>query len=172
MLSLFLVSPTKFPYPLPLLPNPPTPPPWSWHSTILGHRTFTGPRASSPIDDWLGHPVLHIQLEPWVPPCVFFAWWFSPRELWGVLFIVVSPMGLQQLLQSSNSSIVKPMLCPMVCCEHPLLYFSGSGRVSQDAADLLGPCVCVERGLSTRVGKAWMDDRQTHTQESLCGIWM
>jgi hypothetical protein len=38
------------------------------------------------------------------------------------------------------------------------------------AADLLGPCVCVERGLSTRVGKAWMNDRQTHTQESLCGI--
>jgi hypothetical protein len=40
------------------------------------------------------------------------------------------------------------------------------------ATDLLGSCVCVERGLSTRVGKAWMNDRQTHTQESLCGIWM
>ena len=38
------------------------------------------------------------------------------------------------------------------------------------AADLLGPCVCVERGLSMRVGKVWMNDRQTHTQESLCGI--
>jgi hypothetical protein len=38
------------------------------------------------------------------------------------------------------------------------------------AADLLGPCVCVERGLSTRVGKAWMNERQTHTQESLFGI--
>ena len=33
------------------------------------------------------------------------------------------------------------------------------------AADLLGPYVCVERGLSTRVGKAWMDDRQTHAGE-------
>ena len=33
------------------------------------------------------------------------------------------------------------------------------------AADPLGPCVCVERGLSTRVGKAWMNDRQTHTGE-------
>jgi hypothetical protein len=42
----------------------------------------------------------------------------------------------------------------------------------KDAADLLGPCVCVERGLSTRVGKAWMSDKQTdtHTQESSCGI--
>ena len=38
------------------------------------------------------------------------------------------------------------------------------------AADLLGPCVCVERGFSTLVGKAWMNDRQTHTQESLCEI--
>jgi hypothetical protein len=40
------------------------------------------------------------------------------------------------------------------------------------AADLLGPCVCVERGLSSRVGKAWMSDKQTHTQESSCGIWV
>jgi hypothetical protein len=23
-----------------------------------------------------------MQLEPWVPPCVFFGWWFSPWELW------------------------------------------------------------------------------------------
>ena len=35
----------------------------------------------------------------------------------------------------------------------------------QTVADSLGPCVCVERGLSTRVGKAWMSDKQTHTGE-------
>jgi hypothetical protein len=31
------------------------------------------------------------------PPCVFFGWWFSPRELWGywLIHIVVPPMGLQ-----------------------------------------------------------------------------
>ena len=23
-----------------------------------------------------------MQGEPWAPPCVFFDWWFSPRELW------------------------------------------------------------------------------------------
>ena len=52
MLSPFLVSSLKIPYhPLPLLPNPPTPTSWPWHSPILGHRTFTGPRASPPIDD-------------------------------------------------------------------------------------------------------------------------
>ena len=38
-----------------------------------------------------------MQLEPQVPPCVFFGWWFSPRELWGywLVHIVVPPMGLQ-----------------------------------------------------------------------------
>jgi hypothetical protein len=50
-----------------LLPNPPTPTSWPWHSPILGHRTFTEPRVSPPIDDRLGHPLLHMHLEPWVP---------------------------------------------------------------------------------------------------------
>ena len=77
-------------------PPPPAPASWPWHSSILGHRTFTGPRPSPPIDDLLGHPLLHMQ-EPWVPPCVFFGWRFSPRELWGywLVHIVVPPMGLQ-----------------------------------------------------------------------------
>jgi hypothetical protein len=74
MLSPFLVFPPKTPYPFPspLLTNLPTPVSWPWQSPILGHRTFTGPRASPPIDDWPGYPLLHMQLEPWVPPCVFF----------------------------------------------------------------------------------------------------
>jgi hypothetical protein len=44
-----------------------------------------------------GHPLLHMQLEPWVPPSVLFGWWFSPWELLGVwsVDIVVLPMGLQ-----------------------------------------------------------------------------
>ena len=46
--------------------------------------------------DW-AIPLLHMQLEPWVPPCVSFRWWFSPRELWGywLVHIVVPPMELQ-----------------------------------------------------------------------------
>ena len=38
-----------------------------------------------------------MQLEPWVPLCVLFGWWFSLWELWGFWFvdIVVLPMGLQ-----------------------------------------------------------------------------
>ena len=66
MLSPFLVFPLKTPttFSLPLLTNPPTPAFWTWNSLLLGHRTFTGPRASPPIDDGLGHPLLHMQLEP------------------------------------------------------------------------------------------------------------
>jgi hypothetical protein len=62
----FLVSSPKTPIssPLPLLTNLQTPVSWPWHSPILGHRTFTGPKASPPTDDKLGHPLLHMQLEP------------------------------------------------------------------------------------------------------------
>ena len=98
MLSLFLVTPLKIPYllPLSLLNNPPTPDSWPWNFPILGHRTFTGPRASPPIDDQLDHPLLHMQLEPWVPPYVFFGWWFSPRYLWGYWLVhIVPPTELQ-----------------------------------------------------------------------------
>jgi hypothetical protein len=53
--------------------------------------------------------LLHMWLEPWVPPCVLFGWWFSPWELWRVWLVnvVFLPMGLQtsSALQSSNSSI-------------------------------------------------------------------
>ena len=48
MLTSFLVSPLKISYPL---TNPSTPHSWPWHSPILRHRTFSGPRASSIIDD-------------------------------------------------------------------------------------------------------------------------
>ena len=60
MLFPFLVSPSKNPYPPPLT-NPPTLASWSWHSFILGHITFIGPRASPPIDDQLGYPLLHME---------------------------------------------------------------------------------------------------------------
>jgi hypothetical protein len=41
--------------------------------------------------------LLHMQLETWVPPCIFFDWWFNPRECCGywLVDIVVPPIGLQ-----------------------------------------------------------------------------
>jgi hypothetical protein len=99
ILSPFLISPQNppCPIPLPLLTNPPTPTSLTWHSPTLGHQAFTRPRASPPIDVPQGHHLLCMQLEPWVPPCVFFGWWFSPWELWGywLVHIVVPPIGLQ-----------------------------------------------------------------------------
>ena len=65
MLFPFLVSSLKIPYPPPA-PDPQDnlPPSLPWHSPSLGHRTIKGPRASPPIDDRLGHSLLHMQLEP------------------------------------------------------------------------------------------------------------
>jgi hypothetical protein len=72
-----------YPHPLSLLTDPPTPASWPCHSPTLGHRAFTKPRASPPIDVQQGHPLLYIWLEPWVSPCVLFGWWFSTYERWG-----------------------------------------------------------------------------------------
>ena len=49
---------------LPVLTTPSTPTPWTWNSLVLEHIAFTGPRASPPIDDQLGHSLLYMQLEP------------------------------------------------------------------------------------------------------------
>ena len=100
ILSPFLVSPPKTPYPLPTTTaHQPT------HSHFLAlafptleHRALTGQRAFHLIDEQQGHPLLHIRLEPWVSPYVLFGWWFSPWELWGVWLVdvvVVVLLGLQ-----------------------------------------------------------------------------
>jgi hypothetical protein len=70
--------------PIPLFhPPPPAHPPNHSHFSALAfpwHRAFTRPRASPPIDVREDHPLLHMWMEPWVPPCVLLGWWFSPRE--------------------------------------------------------------------------------------------
>ena len=65
-----------------LTPTSPT-----WHSPTLEHQASTGPRVSPPIDARHGHPLLHMQLEPWVPPCVHFCWWFNVHDL--ILFYLL-----------------------------------------------------------------------------------
>ena len=50
---------------------------------MLAHQAFTGSRASPLIDAWQGHPLLLMQLKPWVPLCVLFGWRFNPWELGG-----------------------------------------------------------------------------------------
>jgi hypothetical protein len=134
-----------YPLPLPLLTNPPTPTSYPWYSPTLGHRAFTGPRDSPPIDDRLGHPLLHIQLEPWVPPWVLFGWQFSPWELWGILVSssCCSLHGTTNHFSSlgpfSSSFIGDPVLHLMDGYDHPLLYLSGTVWASQERA-ILGSC--------------------------------
>ena len=94
-------------HPLSYPPTHTSPP---WHSPTLGHQAFTEPRLSPPIDIKQGHPLLHMCLEPWVPPCVLFGWCFSPWELWGVWLvdIAVLPMGMQTLSAPSVRSLTPP----------------------------------------------------------------
>jgi hypothetical protein len=72
---------------------------------------YTGSRASSPIDARQCHLLLYMQLEPWVPSCVFFGLWFSPWELWVVWLVdgVVLPMGLQTPSAPSVLSLTLPL---------------------------------------------------------------
>ena len=69
-----------------LLPNSPTLAYWPWHSPVLGHIIFTRTRASLPIDGWLGHPRLHMQVETQAPG--------GGGGFW-LVHIVVPPIGLQ-----------------------------------------------------------------------------
>jgi hypothetical protein len=74
--------------PTPILPR--------WHSSRV--------LASHPTNVRQGHPLLHIWLAQWIPPCVLFGWYFSPWEFWGFWLVhtVVLPLSYKplQLLQS------------------------------------------------------------------------
>ena len=101
----------------------------------MWNQAFTGPRVFSPIDDWQGCPLLHMELEPWVVPWVLFGWWFSPWDLRGLVgWNCCSSFGVTNPFSSfrsySNSFIGHPVLGPVVGCKHPCLYLSGSGRDS------------------------------------------
>ena len=113
-------------YPLSaLLPNPPTPASWPWHSPVLGHIIFARLRASSTINGKLGHALLHMQLET------------SSGRYW-LVHIVVPPIGLQIPL-APWALYVAPPFHPIDDCEHSLLYLPGTGIASQETA-ISGSC--------------------------------
>jgi hypothetical protein len=88
---------------------PPTPASLSSNSPTLGHRAFTGPRASPPIDAQQGHLLLIMELEPWVPLCVLSSWWFSPWELWGIWFVdIVVLLGVANPFSPQILSLSPP----------------------------------------------------------------
>ena len=145
MLSPFLVSPPKIPYPL---PPPPAPQPThsgflALASPILGHRIFRRPRASPPIDDWLGHPLLHMQLETWALGVLVSSYCCSTYR-------VADPFS--SLGTFSSSSIGGPVFHPIDDCEHPLLYLPGTGIASQERA-ISGSC---QQNLSGIFNSVWV----------------
>jgi hypothetical protein len=107
---------------------------------------FTRPRASPPIDGWLGHPLLHMQLE---------------TQLWGVLVssYCCSSYRVEDLFSSlgtfSSSFIRGPVFHPIDDCKHPLLYLPGTGIASQERA-LSGSCQQNLSGICRSVWVLWL----------------
>ena len=139
----FLVFPPKTAYPSSPFTNPPTPSSLSWYSPVLGCLAFIAHRSFAPFDVQQSHPLLHMQLEPWVPPCVLFGWVLCPWDLWDTIgsccssYVATIPFNsLRTFLKSWTGDTVHT---PMDGCEHTLLYLSCTGRASQETV-LLGPC--------------------------------
>ena len=66
-------------FPLPPRPPPAKPTP---HNPPPTHGI-------PPTDARQGHPLVHIHLEAWVPPCALFGWWFSSWEFWGTGWLIL-----------------------------------------------------------------------------------
>ena len=94
-----------------VFPHSPTPISSPLHSLTLGHPAVTGSRAVSPIDAQQTHPLLHMQLEPWVPPCGLLGWWFSPWELCRVWLVDI--FALSVWLQTSLAPLVLSLTRPL-----------------------------------------------------------
>jgi len=76
------ISSSLPPASLRMLPLPPT------HSNLNAlalpylEETSLHRRNFPSIDAGQCHPLLHMWLESWIPPCVLISWLFSPWELW------------------------------------------------------------------------------------------
>ena len=98
-----------FPYQNPQLTNRPSPTSLSWHSPTLGHQAFTEPRASLLIDVQWVHPLLHMHLEPWVPLCVHFGWFFITWELTALTdkWILAEKLGISKIQFAKHMKLKK-----------------------------------------------------------------
>jgi hypothetical protein len=108
-----------------------------------------------------------MQLEPRVPPCVFFDWWFSTRELWRYwsVHIAVPPMGLQTpsapwvlSLTPSSGTLCSVQWMTVSICQAPDKESTISGSCQQA---LVGICNSVWvwwlfLGWILRWGSLWM----------------
>jgi hypothetical protein len=148
MLPTFQISPLETPipslFPLPLWgcsrTHPPTPVFLPWYSTTRGHWTPSGPRASPPTNVHQGHPLPHMcaigpsMCTPWLVAQSLGAPEGCSLALWHCCSLYGAANPLSSFSPFSNPSIGDPVLSPMVGCEHPPLYLTGSGRASQETA--------------------------------------
>ena len=117
----FSCFPSKIPLPYPSypciyegVPHTPTPTSLLWISPTLGHLPSQDQGPLLP----LRHPLLHMWMEPRVPLCALFGWWFSPRELWEVWLVDIfvphkhRNMGLQTPSATSILSLMPPLETP------------------------------------------------------------
>ena len=145
MLSPFLVSSPKIPYNFP-------PPSASQliHFCFLAlefhyteaynlHKT----KASPPTDGWLGHPLLHTQLETWDLEVLVSSYCCSSYK-------VADPFS--SLDTFSSSLIGSPVFHPIDDCEHQLLYLPGTGIASQEIA-ISGSC---QQNLASICNSVWV----------------
>jgi hypothetical protein len=112
---------SKSPIPSPdLLPNPPTPNSWPWHSPVLGHIFFARPRDFPSNDGHLGH-LLYMHIEARALGVLVSSYCCSSYR-------VADPFG--SLGTFSSSSIGCPVFHSLEDCEHPLLYIKSTVRAS------------------------------------------
>ena len=115
-ISNFKCYPESSLYPPPaLLPYPPTPSSWPWHSPVLRHIKF-----AIPSDGRLGHLLLHMQLEMRAPRVLVSSYCCSNK--------FADPFS--SLGAFSSFSIAGPVFHLIDDCEHPLLYLPGTGIAS------------------------------------------
>jgi hypothetical protein len=107
---------------------------------------FARPRASPPIDEQLGHPLLHMQLEKQFCGVVVSSYCCS-------FYRVANPFS--SLITFSSSFFRGPVFHPIDDCEHPLLYFPGTGIASQETA-ISGSCQQNLAGICNSVWVWWL----------------
>jgi hypothetical protein len=115
----------RSPIPTPPIPYPPTPPLWPWHSPVLGHLKLASP--------------MGLSLQ-WWPTRSSSDTYAARDKSSGVLvssfccstYRVAVPFS--SLGNISSSRIGDRVTHPIADCDHPLLYFLGSGIVSQERA--------------------------------------
>jgi hypothetical protein len=103
-----LPSPLPFAYMRVLSPSLSQPTPLA--SPYPGASNLPRTKVPPPIVVRQGYPLLHMYLEPWIPPCTLLGWW---SRIWENCMVrqayVVLPMGMQS---PSTPPVLLPALLP------------------------------------------------------------